>query len=103
MLLSIVNKQGVHAIAEYDPTTKTTIVKKGSTVSPSVRTSGKFHSANAIVKLRELHCKDSKTIEDVVFRSASTAANFVTGQSTNGLKAWKDEDGHSLKEILLSE
>ena len=34
------------------------------------------------------------------FRSPSTAANFVTGNSTNGLLAWKDENGRTLKEIL---
>ena len=39
--------------------------------------------------------------KDMVFKSASTAANFVTGSSTNGLTAWKDKDGRTIKEIIL--
>lgn len=42
-------------------------------------------------------------IKDVTFKSASTAANFVTGTSTNGLKVWKDKKGTTLKELISSE
>ena len=42
----------------------------------------------------------TRVIKDVPFKSASTAANFVTGASTNGLTAWKDENGKTLKAIL---
>ena len=38
--------------------------------------------------------------ENITFSSPSTAANFVTGSSTNGLRAWKTEDGKPLKESL---
>ena len=41
--------------------------------------------------------------EDVLFSSPSYAAMFVIGKSANGLTSWKDEDGHSLKEIENSE
>lgn len=34
--------------------------------------------------------------KDITFRSASTAANFVTGNMTNGLLYWKLEDGSPL-------
>jgi hypothetical protein len=50
--------------------------------------------------MRETNVKDGKVIKDVCFKSASTAANFVTGSSTNGMLAWKDKDGNNLKEIL---
>ena len=32
-----------------------------------------------------------------------TAANFVTGVSTNGLIAWKDIEGNTLKSLLSEE
>jgi hypothetical protein len=35
--------------------------------------------------------------EDVIFKSASTAANFVTGSSTNGLTSWKTEEGKAIR------
>ena len=38
--------------------------------------------------------------QDVAFKSASTAANFVTGRSTNGLITWKNSDGIILKSLL---
>ena len=93
-------KTGGNATGEYDPETKSMTVKKGSTVSPDVHTTGKFRSANSVMKYRELHCKGTTTKEDVVFKSASTAANFVTGRSTNGLIAWKDSDGNTLKSLI---
>ena len=50
-----------------------------------------------------LACRESADIdgnmilqEDITFDSASTAGAFVTGNSTNGLRAWKDELGVAL-------
>lgn len=37
--------------------------------------------------------------EDTLFSSPSYAAMFVIGKSANGLVSWKDDNGHSLKEI----
>ena len=34
------------------------------------------------------------------FKSPSTAANFVTGRSTNGLIAWKNIDKKTIKELI---
>ena len=39
-------------------------------------------------------------IKDCVFSGASTAAQFVTGQSTNGLLAWHIDQKTSLKKWL---
>lgn len=90
----------VDAIGEYNMQTKECIVLKGSIVSDKIAYSEKFRGAASIEKSREGKIKNSKVVEDVLFKSASTAANFVTGASTNGLVAWKDENGKSLKELI---
>lgn len=100
MKLFLKNKTGADAVGEYDITTKEMIVKKGSTVTPDVHTEGKFRSANSVLKYREMYCKGGVTTTDVVFKSASTAANFITGRSTNGLLAWKDKKGKTLRAIM---
>ena len=43
---------------------------------------------------------ERKIIKACVFTSPSTAAQFVTGRSTNGYKAWKVEDGKTLDDYL---
>ncbi len=44
--------------------------------------------------------KDHKIIKECVFSSPSTAAQFVTGRSTNGYEAWKVENKKSLGNYL---
>lgn len=100
MELFLRTKAGVNASGDYDPITKTLTVKKGSTVSPDVHTTGKFRSANSVMKYREMYCNVTVTKENVVFKSASTAANFITGRSTNGLITWKNKDGKTLKALI---
>ena len=100
MKLYLKTKTGADAVGEYDLTTKEMIVKKGSTVTTVVHTEGKFRGAKAVLKYREMYCKDGITTKDVVFKSASTSANFITGRSTNGLLVWKDESGKTLKAII---
>ena len=102
MELYLKTKAGANAVGEYDPDAKTMVVRKGSTVAPGVHTDGKFRSANAVLRCRELYCEDGKTKQDVAFKSASTAANFVTGCSSDGLIKWKNSDGVKLR-VLLSE
>lgn len=84
----------------FDPETKSLTVLKGSIVSETVAHTEKFRGANTIEKYREQYVKGNKVKGDVFFKSASTAANFVTGSSTNGLTAWKDAEGRSIKEIM---
>jgi C4-dicarboxylate-specific signal transduction histidine kinase len=95
-------KAMIDAKGEYNPETKTFIVKKGSTVSVTVAHTDKFRRADSIERYRAQYVKNRVVTEDVVFRSASTAANFVTGSSTNGLIAWKSPNGDRLKDILNS-
>ena len=93
----------VSAVGEYDIESGEIIVKKGAVVSDRVATEGKFRSATSVIRYREVHCKGRKTKEDVTFKSASTAANFITGTSTNGLIAWKDEKGNTLRSIIKAQ
>lgn len=100
MKLYIQRKNGVYASAEYDEATGTFTVLKGSKVSGSVAHSEKFRGAKSIEKSREGTVIDGVVIKNVVFKSSSTAANYVTGASTNGMTAWKDKEGRTLKELL---
>ena len=58
------------------------------------------HGGEDIEKLRNEITKNNVVTKDYVFSSASTAANFVTGSSTNGMTRWKTESGKSIKEVL---
>lgn len=88
------------AKAEYDINSGIVIVLKGSVISDTISQCS-FRSAKSVETLRKSGCvKNNKLIEDVSFKSASSAANFVTGSSTNGKLAWKDEKGTALKDLL---
>ena len=95
-------RTGIAAVGEYDKTTKSLIVKKGSVISTDISKSARFRGAKAIENARTGNVKDNIVLKDITFSSASTAANFVTGSSTNGLIAWKDENGMALKKVLES-
>lgn len=102
-IVLIRKKKGVNAVAEYNENTKTVTVKKGSVVAEKIAYSEKFRGAHSIAKNREGVIENNIVIKDVTFKSASTAANFVTGASTNGLVAWKTESGESLKSVITKE
>ena len=94
----------VNAVAEYDMVRKTFVVLKGSKVSDSIANSASFRGAKSIEKSRaDGNVVDGIVVRDVVFKSPSTAADFITGTSTNGLVAWKDENGTILKDLLRKE
>ena len=93
-------KNNINATAEFDPNPKAVTVCKGSTLSVSITRTGKFRGAKSIDERRKGVMKDNILQKDVTFKSASSAANFVTGSSTNGLITWKDKDGRTIKEIL---
>lgn len=101
MRLYIKRKKGnIAAVAEYDFMAKRFVVLSGSKVSDEISYSEKFRGSKSIEKSRLGTVENSTVIEDVVFKSASTAANYVCGSSTNGLTAWKDEHGKTLKSLL---
>lgn len=93
-------KDTFDAIAEYNLQTGEFVVLKGSRVSEEISTAPTFKSIKTIIKQRGLFVYNNIVQEDVVFRSSSSAGNFVTGHSTDGPSAWKDKSGKKLKEIL---
>ena len=93
-------RSAIDASAEYDMENESFVVLKGSIVSATIANSPKFRGAKSIQKTRDGAIDGTKVIKDISFKSASTAANFVTGASTNGLIVWKDASGKTLKSIL---
>lgn len=91
---------GVNAVAEYDMDKRTFTVLKESKISDDISLASTFRSANSVKKWRTEYVIKNKLINDITFQSPSTAANFVTGRSTNGLVAWKNEKGQILRELL---
>lgn len=90
----------VDAKGVFDESTGELKVLKGSKVSAQVHYTEKFRGAKTIEVLREKYVANGEVKEDVLFKSASTAANFVTGSSTNGLTSWKTEEGIQLRTIV---
>lgn len=90
----------IEAVGEYDLENGSVTVLKGSTVSATIAYSEKFRGAKSIEKSHSEYVENRIVIKDAYFKSASTAANFVTGSSTNGLTAWKTENGNTLQSIL---
>lgn len=86
-------RMGYNAKGIYDG--KGLTIKKGSILSHAVAS-----KVNPIVtKLRndrETVSEDYILLKDVSFRSASTAATFVTGNISNGMRVWKVEPGKDL-------
>lgn len=93
-------RSGINAKGEFDPATRSLTVLKGSAVSATIAYTEKFRGAKSIEKSREGVLKGNILQKDMAFKSASTAANFVTGTSTNGLTAWKDKSGKTIKELI---
>lgn len=104
MKVYLVRKRvGINAIADYDEKTGRTIVLKESTVSSDIAYTEKFRGAKSIEKAREGIVFNNVLQKDIEFNSASTAANFVTGTSTNGLIAWRDVNGKTIKALLTEQ
>lgn len=70
-------------------------VKKGSQLSKTVA----LKVNPIVIRLRsdrKIVSEESVLLKDVTFRSASTAATFVTGNVSNGMRVWKVEPGKDL-------
>lgn len=96
-LIMINKKRNVNAIIELN--NNMYILKKGSKVSEKI--SETFRSYKKVIK-RRLNNVDNKYIllNDLEFKSPSTAGEFVLGTSCNGMIKWKNKEGKTLKEIL---
>ena len=92
-----IRKSGLITEAKCKQTEEGFVVLKGSMIntidSNSVPPGVKKARNNAVI--------DNNGIlqENVLFQSPSYAAAFVNGRSTNGLTAWKDKEGKTLKDI----
>jgi len=93
-------KKAFSATGEYNPSTNEVTVKKGSILSASISGSQTFRSRKSVEKQREGIVKNNVLQKDMSFNSPSSAANFVTGSSTNGIRVWKTQDGKTIKELL---
>ena len=91
----------VYAEGDYNFSTGYLMVKKGSIISENINYSKSFRGAKSIEKKRKGILNNNELTENVTFKSASTAANFVTGGSTNGMIAWKNKDGKTLRQIKI--
>ena len=96
-------KANVDAAGEFNPQTGHLTVLEGSRLSERIAFSEKFRGAKTIERNREGVVINGILKQNVEFKSASTAANFVTGSSSNGLITWRTEDGVKLKDILSAE
>lgn len=92
-------RNDVSAIGEYNPSDNSLKVLKGSKLSTEISSAPKFGGKKSISKVRDGVIENGILKEDIQFKSPSTAANFVTGSSCNGLISWKDKDGKKLKDL----
>ena len=89
------------ANGEYNEKTGEITVLKGSKISSHRDVSEKFHGGSKTQRYRISYVDDEGIlVENIRFKSPSTAANFVTGNSTNGMIAWKDENKTKLKDLI---
>ena len=86
-------RNNLNATGEYFTEDSSLVVLKGSLLSATVSNSKTFRGGKAIINAREGIVIDNVLQNDVRFKSPSTAANFVTGTSSNGNRLWKTEDG----------
>lgn len=95
----VLKSRGIRAYAEYDIGTNNCVILAGSEVTPTISQAPTFRSKRTVEKLREKYVKNNIVTENVQFKSPSTAANFITGSSTNGFAAWKTEDGYTIGDL----
>lgn len=100
MTLYLNNKKGLfHATCEYQNSVY--IVKKGSKIKSTFadyikggKTSKRYRDNAEYVN------SEGILLQDCIFKSPSTAAQFVMGASANGRLVWKNADGKKLKDII---
>lgn len=96
-------RSGVYAEGNYNFDTRETIVYSGAQVSSDVREYKSTMASDKLNELRAKFVKDNILQQDLTFSSASTAGFFVTGRSTNGMVAWKNEENIKIGELFNPE
>ena len=74
------------------------VVLKGSKIAPSSDGDINISPGNS-KKRKECKIENNVLQEDVLFNSPSSAAEFVTGKSSNGWISWKTKDGKTLRDL----
>lgn len=84
----------------YDTENKSLTVLRGSKIALEITFNA--ITSKALQARKDTNIVDSygNVLTDVSFSSASTAAQFVTGRSSNGYIAWRPSDKMNLKEYL---
>ena len=92
-----IRKSGLITEAKCKQTEEGFVVLKGSMIN----TIDSNSIPHGVKKARNNAVIDNNGIlqGNVLFQSPSYAAAFVNGRSTNGLTAWKDKEGKTLKDI----
>ena len=87
------------AYAKAKRTSEGFVILRGSKISEECAKS----APNWVRELRKKNAQfiqsDGVISKDLLFNSPSAAASFVSGGSSNGLIAWKTEDGKTLKDL----
>ena len=89
-------KDTYNATCEYDNNLFT--VKKGSIISTDSGNTRITKSAEVYRNDKNLVDSNHVVKKDITFKSATSAAQFVVGQSVNGKRAWKDKNN---KKVLI--
>ena len=92
-------RSGYDAYGIYD--NGTVIVQKGSKIC--LHFAETFKRANSVVAYRKDSSyvdKSGYVLQDCIFTSPSTAAQFVNGRSTNGYIAWRIDEKSNLRQWL---
>lgn len=95
-------KNDFEAIGEYNIDTNELKVLKNSRVSLNISQAWTF-DPKSVIKARQGKLEKDILKEDILFKSPSSAANFITGKNTDGLTAWKNESGESIKSLRNKE
>ena len=94
------DRNRLNAAGDYNPEDGSLVVHKGSLLSTTVSDSKTFRGIKSIINSREGVVVDNILQVDVRFKSPSTAANFVTGKSSNGKRLWKTEKGTTIGKLM---
>ena len=93
-------RSNVYAEGDYNIETREIVVFKGATVSGDIREyKNTILTSKKIKELRDQVVKEGKLIQNIKFKSPSSAGYFITGRSTNGMVAWKNKNGVPIGEI----
>ena len=82
----------------YNPDNNHLTVLEGAQISPN-STLKMGRGRRRWLSISDEYVKDGYLIQNLEFKTPSTAATFVSGTSMNGYKRWKDKDGKELRYI----